>query len=247
MSVSKLNKEIGKLVVEEEHRATPSRSRETFLISDSKGRFIEREITPKYYGELRIISRSGATIDDFNFRRQFLTNIRLANHPLVFIWFGTCELTNKKGKFIETAFEENIFEKVDQLIVKYRYLKSDISRCNRHAKIIFLKCPYYSIVEWNRHKGCNDLQAYAGQETTLFSSIDYLNQKLDELNNTLTPNLSQDIIRSSKRKSDKKVKYTKNFNLYLDGIHPGTHLSLLWLHKILKIKHQVECSEESSN
>ena len=41
----------------------------------------------------------------------------------------------------------NNFEKIDGLIVKYRYLKSDILRNNSHATVVFLKCPYYSIVE----------------------------------------------------------------------------------------------------
>lgn len=245
MSVSKLTKEIGKLIVEEGNRPTPSKSLETFLISDSKGRFIQREITENYYGEIRILSKSGATIDDFGFRRQFLTNIRLATNPLVLIWFGTCELTTKNGKFIE--LEGDVYENADRLIVKYRYLISDIQRCNRQSEIIFLKCPYYSIIEWNRHKGCSDLSKYTNQDTALFSLIDYFNQKLDNLNSIRTPNLSQDIIRSSKKKTDSHVKYTKNLNLYLDGIHPGTHLSKLWLHKILKIKNQVECSQSRPN
>ena len=243
MSVSKLNKEISKLVEEESKRQCPSRKRDTFLVSDSKGRFIERELTPRYYGDLKIISKSGATVDDTLFHRQFMPNIRLATKPIVLIWLGTCEITKKNGKFIELFANSN--EKIDQIIVKYRYLKSDIQRTNRQAEVIFLACPYYSIVEWNRRKGCSDPSVYKNQDSELFSLIDYYNQKVTTLNAVRTPNLSQDIIRSSKKKSASRVKYTKNFSLYTDGIHPGNHLSLLWLHKILKIKNQVECIENS--
>ena len=85
MSVSKLAKEIGKLIGEEGTRLpTPINPKET-LISDSKGRFIQKEITEKYYGEIRILSKSGTTVDDFGFRRQFLTNIRIARNPLVLV------------------------------------------------------------------------------------------------------------------------------------------------------------------
>ena len=193
-----------------------------------------------------MLSRNGTNIDDFIFRRQFLSNIRLATSPIVSILFGTCDLTTKKGKFIEFGTDVNNFEKVDRLIVKYRYLKSDILRNNSHATVVFLKCPYYSIVEWNRQKGSHDISPYSSQDILLNSTVDYLNHKLDSINSILITNLSQDIIRSSKKKGDNQVKYSKNFGLYLDGIHPGSQLSLLWLHRILKLKHQIEHQIESS-
>ena len=153
--MSKLNKEINKLVGEESQRQSSSRTRDTFLVSDSEGRFIDREITPQNYGELKIISKSGATVDNTSFHRQFLPNIKIAINPIALIWLGTYELTTNSGKLIE--LRADTYEKNDRIIVKYRYLKSDIQRCNRHAEIICLTCPYYYVLEWNRKKGCSDL------------------------------------------------------------------------------------------
>ena len=109
-----------------------------------------------------------------------MPNIRIATKPIVLIWQGTCEITKKSGNLIELC--ANSHEKIDQIIVKYRYLKSDIQRNNRHAEVIFLACPYYSIVEWNRRKGCSDLSLYTNQDSELCSLIDYYNKKVATLN-----------------------------------------------------------------
>ena len=241
MLISKLTKEFNKLQTEEYQRPVTRVFRDCLLVTDSKGFFLSNEITRDYYGSIKIISRSGVTVDDQRFQRSLLRNIQIAIRPIVFVWFGTCELTDKVGKFI--SLKNNPTETVDQLIVKYRYFKSSIQRCNNSATVLFINCPYYSIVEWNRRKGCNNINQYLEQETLLHETIDYLNSNIDRINCTRTPKLCLDIIRSSKKNSSSRVKYTKNFNLYIDGVHPGKHLSLLWLHKLLKLKSTIENSD----
>ena len=56
-------------------------------------------------------------------------------------------------------------------------------------------------------------------------------------NNNHSPVFSTDLVKTSKtRKGEHHNKFTKrrsvNFNLYLDGIHPGHLLSKVWLEKI---------------
>ena len=107
--LSKINREYSKLLSEENDRDFVRFERDTFLISDSKGHYLQNELTPEYYWKIKIISRSGATIDDVNFQRFFLGNIEQAMRPIVVFWFGTCELTAKLGKYI-----------VEEVITKYR-------------------------------------------------------------------------------------------------------------------------------
>ena len=158
MSIPKLIKEANKLQLEENQRPSPVHSRDCLLITDSKGFSLTNAITNDYYGAITIISRSGLTVDNHSFQRSFLRNIQIAKKTIVFIWFGTCELTDKVGKFIN--LKENQTDIVEQIIVKYRYLKSTIQRCNNSATVLFINCPYYSIIEWNRRKACENINYY---------------------------------------------------------------------------------------
>ena len=238
MTLSKINKEYSRLLREENDRDFVRFERDTFLISDSKGRYLQNEITREFYGKIKIISRSGASIDDANFQQSFLRNIELARCPIVFFWFGTCELTFKQGKYIE--LRPDPYSIVEQVITKYRDVKNKILHLKPNASISYIDCPYYSLTEWNRKKGCNNISVYQTADKELESVIDFYNQEIKTLNIKPTPRLSQDIIRSSKPKKAKNVKYTKNYSLYLDGVHPNNQLSKLWLHKLLKLKYQIE-------
>ena len=92
------------------------------------------------------------------------------------------------------------------------------------------------------------IPVYAHMET-LKRTIDQLNEKLQEINSGYSssssikpPNIGLDLIKSSKSKNEAKVEYTINYNLLLDGIHPGRELSKLWLYRLLKLKNKLENS-----
>ena len=246
MSVSKLNKEILKLATEQKSWTSLTR-RETYLITDSKGRYLARENEKEGVESIKILFSSGTTVDDLDFQSYCIRAVRYSKNPIVIIWFGTCELTRKEGKFI-TLREDNS-EIITRLAVKYRYLKSAILKNNPSATVLFLNCPYYSLFRWNKNKGCATVEhrRYQQEDELLKGTIDQLNDKLREINSdqssdigTKLPQIGLDLIKSSKNKNNVKVKYSINYNLLLDGIHPGRELSKLWLLRLLKLKNRLE-------
>ena len=94
MSVSKLNKEILKLVNEQKSWTSLTR-RETYLTTDSKGRYLTRENEKEGVESIKILFRSGTSIDDLDFQSYCIRTICYSRNPMVIIWFGTCKLTSK--------------------------------------------------------------------------------------------------------------------------------------------------------
>ena len=108
--------------------------------------------------------------------------------------------------------------------------------------MLFLNCPFLSIYNWNKHKGfpCHDLVQFEAQNQRLHQTIDYFNRKIRALNDVTCPQLELDIIKTCKSSRCRRVKSTKKFLLLIDGIHPGTDLSTLWLYRVVHLKHRFE-------
>lgn len=68
---------------------------------------------------------------------------------MVLIWLGTCEITQKKGKYIKSL--NYPYQNMEFILTEYRKLKLRIKRVNPQAVILFIMCPYYSISRANKH------------------------------------------------------------------------------------------------
>ncbi len=107
-------------------------------------------------------------------------------------------------------------------------------------KCTFLQIPYYSIQRWNETKGHQNPVIYKADDEQLTSLIDTANEFVELLNsetNTHTPKLNQDLVRSRKKKGGKQ-RYSLNFNLLHDGIHPGENIARSWLASISRQIHK---------
>jgi hypothetical protein len=71
---------------------------QTILVTDSKGQGIRR-VVPSL-ARFKIISKAGASAADCDLLDEVKKNIKGKKSPVVLVWFGTCELTSKKGKYI---------------------------------------------------------------------------------------------------------------------------------------------------
>jgi hypothetical protein len=76
---------------------------------------------------------------------------------VILIWLGTCENTFKEGKYIR--IRNFPYQIVEYTLTEYRELRDKIIHVNRHSKIVFIACPYYSITKTNRN--------FASQRKTL--------------------------------------------------------------------------------
>lgn len=151
MSVLKVTKEISKLLNQETEETT--NPGEILLITDSKGKHPKTVIPGRLRAHLNTIYKSGASIRLRCVRRMCIANnkIRRANRPTVLLWFGTCELTIKKGKY--TELNTCPYQHIEALLTRYREVKQNIININSRAHIYFIECPYFSIYRWNKFQG----------------------------------------------------------------------------------------------
>jgi hypothetical protein len=144
MSILKIKKEISKLLNKEANLNNNfSYPNELFLVIDSKGKYINSIVPDRFKSFLRIYTKGGAGIHSPIVKRA-IENIKVAHNPLVVFWFGTCELSTKSGKFSDII--RNPYQTVEQLLTEYRQIKRDILLANSSAKVVFLECPYFSIL-----------------------------------------------------------------------------------------------------
>ena len=73
-----------------------------------------------------------------------LNRIQRTQYPIVVLFFGTCELTNKQGKFIHLP--QNIEERENQIIEEYTNYIRKILEYNPNSIVIFLDCPFFNLV-----------------------------------------------------------------------------------------------------
>jgi hypothetical protein len=168
-----------------------------------------------------------------------LAAIRGLHEPLIMIWLGTCDLTQK----IDRGFISlNSSVEIGDIMGNFRDFQTKIKSVNKTAEIIFLQCPIYSIKLWNKHKRHPDYEASSADDKTLETKVEILNNEFSKLNaGTDGPKFSLDLlncsrVRTVRNKRKLKSKYIFNMkDLYNDGIHPNPLLAHLWLRKIQEI------------
>lgn len=203
-------------------------SKNVIFRSDSKGRCLLPYFTNTR--RINLIYRGGSKITDSFMQDYTLNRIKHTPNPIVVLFFGTCELTNKQGKFI--YIPQNIDERVDQIIEQYIDYKRKILEYNSDAIVIFLDCPYFSLVLWNFRKKHPSPGLFEQDQKKLEAAILTLNGKLKDLNgDRAVPRLAKDFMYSIKKKN-KPIKRFRNYNLLYDGVHANCFLAKLWALRI---------------
>jgi hypothetical protein len=108
------------------------------VLSDSKGRYIEkfyRDFTEK---QLIIISQSGLKAEESKqwLKRNILVDRKIIEHGDIwlYIWIGTCNLTSKSKKYIalrsqaneEIEYIKTIFKEIIEIIETIPRIKTNI-------------------------------------------------------------------------------------------------------------------------
>lgn len=242
MSESKVAKELQKHFESEENVTISEGRRQTkevFLVRDSKGSYILRQINSQYQVKIRIIYKSGGVIDNEYLRRSVFQQARGSVAPIFIIWLGSCEFTKKEN--ISLVINEESSSNVDLVISKYENFKREILAINSRATIVFIECPPISCIRWNECRGVPGKCA-ENTDNKLSEVISYFNVKLNLINNPHNaPRFYQDLVQTSKRKN-RSTKYKINYKLLTDGVHPSQNLTKLWLLKIYKLA-RVYCYE----
>ena len=117
----------------------------TLLVSDSKGACIRR-VAPSL-ARFDIISKAGAGAADNKLADTVIRRIQNKKNPVVITWFGTCEITKKRGKYI--SIRTPPYQNAEICIKEALNFRDKITKANKGARVIFLDCPYYSPKKYN--------------------------------------------------------------------------------------------------
>lgn len=227
MSNSKLRKSLKKIQVQD-----CSLKCKPVLISDSKGRYLKSVTGNSTVSKIEWFCRSGATsVDTYSWLHTHLKDLVTKHKEIsLYIWIGTCDFTSKEKRYIALQKSDKLELFKSQLLK----IKDLCSSCK--VKLTFLHIPYYSIQLWNKSKGHPNPEHFKSDDERLNKYIDEANKFIDDLNTDIgshSPRLNQDLVRSRKKKGH-KARYSINFSLFKDGIHPGYTLSQTWLANICK-------------
>ena len=196
------------------------------IIGDSKVKYLKPFSQNK---KIIWICKSGANSSKiFTWVHKNLRKLlRKHNYLSLYLFCGTCDFTEKKGRYIDLA--RNQQSVLQRFCGNLRGIKDICVRSGR-VTLTFLQVPYYSIQNWNCTKGHPDPKSFKDNDKFLTEQIDEANRFVKTLNssvNSYSPNLNADLSRSRKRKKG-KARYSWNFKLYKDGVHPDSKLARSW-------------------
>lgn len=215
-----------------EKELTDDLNHNVLLIGDSKVRHLENEMTAKT--NLTCFWRSGGKLDNVMLKRHVDRHISHFNNPIVVFLFNTCYLTDFiDGSRTYIDLVENSDTVVNSVIDTYLQFKQARLYRKSSVKIIYLECPYYNIVEWNRRKGHPQPDSFAINQERLEHLIDELNLRIKEMNQPFNPpRLAQDMIIKIKKRTNHAQTKRIDYSVLQDGIHPNKVISKLWLIRI---------------
>ena len=230
MSINRLLKFVSQGVPDVELTSTP------VVVSDSKGKYLkclrtDIDVKQKIVWCCKPGWKSGEVEKWLNNNLRDLCDKH--GQIVLYIWVGTCDFTAKEKKFISLLPQPE--EVLTSLKENYRRIKALCE--DRGLKVVFLHVPYYSIQIWNENKHHTDPECFKADDFKLTSLIDSVNKYIDELNsqsNTASPKFCVDMVRRRKKASSATTRYSVNFGLLRDGIHPSETLARAWMTSIAR-------------
>lgn len=224
------------------------------VLSDSKGRYLQAEVTSSQSPENKILwsYKSGSTtFKSYLWLKDNIDSLISKYHHLsVYIFTGTCDLTIRKyirlgRRSVRSRYCELRPQHAVSLLKRhYSMIQRFLTR--KGVKVTFLHCPLYSLELYNKGKGHPDPRTFKLDDKTLTENVHSVNRFIDEVNRqmgTYSPKLNEDLRRSRKSKKGSQ-RYSWNFKLLDDGIHPKPRLARSWLKSISR-KIRKDCSGQS--
>lgn len=151
------------------------------------------------------------------------------------MWSGTCDITQKAGKFISLKCS-NSDQVLDSLVKEFRRAFKIIRRYSPWSTLKIIDCPLLSISNWNQFKGHSNPEIFRDEDKLATEQIALLNTEIQKLNLAYSQNtikISRFYLRL-RRVKGKSSHHSVNLALNYDGIHPGNLLSLAVIKEVLE-------------
>lgn len=201
--------------------------REVHIIGDSKVKHLKQASSRRDEIEIKFHSYVGIITSDRKIIRKATSVSRTSYDPIILICLETCELTNKPNYLSLKDVD------LELIIQNHINLKSLITNLSPHVTVIFLDCPYYSLAKFNQDQG-SFIQSDIRDQKLLEGKIIEYNREIRNLNHWESPQLSQDLVSSCKKKGQQQ-KYSKNYYLQTDFIYSRPEPQKLWLFRVFKL------------
>ncbi|MCG7879347.1 MAG: hypothetical protein N0E59_21405 [Candidatus Thiodiazotropha taylori] len=224
--------------VERPLHSPSSLHKHAILISDSKGNYLKehRDIITQFGFDIEFQCRGGARFHDYYYwlQRNLAQKVQVYGQIVLYIFLGTCDLTTKKGRFIDLAHEN------DHAAISY--LQYQINRYLNFVSnfpsvsIVFLQIPPYSIQAWNQSRGHRYPSQFLERDLVLYERICIINDYINEINERLgvfSPRFRLDLYRNRKSSQSGHNRTSVNFANYKDGVHPNKLLARCWMKRII--------------
>lgn len=206
------------------------------FVTDSKGKYLKRQ--QKYlnvrHGSITWLDQGGRkTPKGIKALEDNIEELLHKHNKIcVLFWHGTCDVTTKTGNHLFPHYKNS--EEVKSDAIKNLDKLNEIADKHTNLKIFTAEIPPISIRKWNQSR---DYEHWVAQ------SDDDINDHIREYNTVIreknestgfrSPKFEQDLVRSRKKKNQ-QTKYTLNFNLLTDGIHPTGIVAKYWLLRLLQ-------------
>ena len=204
------------------------------LVSDSKGFTIRNACAQNRFpieSWCKAGTRTSELVDIIQERIQ--KAIKRHNQIVIYLLSGTCDLTIKKGKFIELRHSGK--KTVDQIVEQFHRAINIVAKYPT-AEIKFIDCPILSIVQYNTHKGHNKPEIFKVDHFSATRQVIQLNARITDFNNSLFKNtihISKYFFRGRKVKRGGTRKSINKYINKKDGVHTGQLYSLAIAKQIL--------------
>lgn len=212
--------------------------KQPILIADSKGNYLRThsDLIEQFDCRIEFQCRGGARFADYFYWLQSNLPKKVAQfgNIVLYIFLGTCDLTLRKGKYIELRHDSNALavSYLQYQIIRYLQFVSHFTS----VSIVFLEIPPYSIETWNKSRGHRDPASFHSQDLLLRERILPVNKYIKEVNDrklVKSPRFITDLLRYRKAKGQNHSRTGITFANFKDGVHPNQLLARSWMKKIV--------------
>lgn len=214
-----------------------------YLVSDSKGRYLNREIVNINMTDPSVVNfyfKSGRRTEegvDFVLKSLSPKMSDKNKTNIVLFWHQTCDLhiVQRPQLWLSPRYASGE-ELIESLIPVFDKLVDLHNNPNSNVKVGVLETPPVFASRWNRDHGNPDWRKYIDHITN--NHVDLLNNYIrDQVNtqlNYVSPKFVCDFMLPRKRSHTGEIRRPLCADLLLDGVHPTESVARKWLHQIVK-------------
>ena len=214
------------------------RRRTAVIVSDSKGNYLKQHAQTSLERSIVWLGHSGLNSEEgINLLKSKLAELtRTYGRLSVYLFLGTCDLTQKVGDFIVL---KRGYRAIRAEVIRLYGELADYAQLNS-IDLTLLEIPIYSIKEWNKYYGDPCPEVFDRNDKQIYKSVKKTNNAIKSINSRLlkhSPSFSLDL-ENSRKPHGRKERYYFNYCLLKDGIHPTPLVAKLWLRRIAALVRQ---------